>query len=96
MFPVGISPSFIIGDTSMDKDEVKFFLRFLDSANWSELLDRQQKLNKALQLLVHEDTRADVRFCLRLVDEEIAARVELSQVTEKQSPALIDRQVLVY
>ncbi len=82
MIPVGISPSFF-GDTMMDKDEVKFFLRFLDSANWSELLDRQQKLNKALPLLVHEDTRADVRFCLRLVDEEIAARVELSQVIEK-------------
>ncbi len=64
----------------MDKDDVKSFLKFLETANWTELLDRQQKLLKALQLLVHEDTKADARFCLRLVDDEIQARVEISSV----------------
>jgi len=66
----------------MDKHEVSSFLRFLDSAGWSELMSRQEKLSKALQLVVHEDTKADIRFCLRLVDEEIAARVEVSEVAK--------------
>jgi hypothetical protein len=79
--PQGISA--FSGDITMDKDEVKSFLLFLENAGWSELLDRQQKLNKALQLVVHEDTKSDIRFCLRLVDEEIAARVEVSRVSEK-------------
>ena len=67
----------------MDKDEVRGFLTFLESSGWPELMSRQQKLHKALQLIVHEDTKSDIRFCLRLVDEEIAARVEISTVVDQ-------------
>ena len=67
----------------MDKEEVRCFLNFLESANWEELMSKQSKLYNALNLVVHEDTKSDIRFCLRLVDEEISARVEVSRVLEK-------------
>ena len=67
----------------MDKDDIRGFLNFLETAGWPELMSRQQQLHKALQLIVHEDTKSDIRFCLRLVDEEIAARVEISTVVDQ-------------
>lgn len=67
----------------MDKDEVKSFLRFLDGATWNELLEHQAKLEKTLEFASHDSTRSDARFCLRLVGEEIAARIEVQKVLDR-------------
>ena len=70
----------------MDKDEVKSFLRFLETASWSELLDRQAKLRTILAVVANDNVKADANFCLRPVDEEIAVRVQTDSLLLENRP----------
>ncbi len=69
----------------MDRQEVKSFLSFLEAATWEELLDRQNRFLKLKRILSSNEARSDVRFCLKLLDQEVRSRFEADQVSEKKS-----------
>jgi hypothetical protein len=62
----------------MDKHEWKSFLRFIDQGNVSELQDRKEKLQKALTQVSDSGVRSDIRRMLRLLDEEVLIRQNIS------------------
>lgn len=60
----------------MDREEVNGFLRFLEQASVQEIEKAKEEM-KALLAQVDGNAAADVRFCLRLVDQELVARADL-------------------
>ena len=62
----------------MDKDTIKAFITWLETATEEEILQRREQALKA-QLSTREG-KADVRLALRLIDEELIARLDLKQI----------------
>lgn len=62
----------------MDKEEWKSFLRFIDEGSERELQQRKEALQKVLTQVSDPGVRSDVRRMLRLVDEEVLIRQNLS------------------
>ncbi|WOB11266.1 hypothetical protein [Piscinibacter gummiphilus] len=62
----------------MDKEEWKSFLRFIDEGSERELQQRKKALQKVLTLVSDPGVRSDARRMLRLVDEEVLIRQNLS------------------
>ncbi|MEJ2405360.1 MAG: hypothetical protein P8171_13875 [Candidatus Thiodiazotropha sp.] len=62
----------------MDKDTIKAFISWLETAMEEEILQRREQALKA-QVSTQEG-KADVRLALRLIDEELIARLDLKQM----------------
>ena len=63
----------------MDRDEIRSFFGFLDTASDREISEREQSLDKMVGVLeVGSDARKDVQFLLRKLREEKAIRVNLT------------------
>jgi len=63
----------------MDKQEMTEFLRFLNEGKDEEIEAKQDKLLRLLKLVNKRgQTAADIRFCLRLIDQELVARNEVA------------------
>jgi pyridoxine/pyridoxamine 5'-phosphate oxidase len=65
-------------ENTMDKDAIKAFIAWLETATEEEILQRREQALKA-QVSTHEG-KADVRLALRLIDEELIARLDLKQI----------------
>ncbi|WP_017926593.1 MULTISPECIES: hypothetical protein [unclassified Thioalkalivibrio] len=59
----------------MDKETIKAFIAWLEAATEQEILDRRQQALNA-QVSTREG-RADINLALRLIDEELLARLDL-------------------
>lgn len=66
----------------MDKKEVSGFIRFLEEATIPEI-EKSKAEMKSLLRMVDGNVAADVKFCLRLVDQELLARSELIQLHQR-------------
>jgi hypothetical protein len=62
----------------MDKQEWKSFLRFIDEASVAEFQQRKVALAGVLQKVTDPGVRSDIRRMLRLIDEEVLIRQNLS------------------
>ena len=62
----------------MDKEEGKSFFRFIDGGSEAELQQRKDALADVLQKVTDPGVRSDIRRMLRLIDEEVLIRQNLS------------------
>ena len=62
----------------MDKEEWKCFFRFIDEGREAELQQRKDALADVLQKVTDSGVRSDIRRMLRLIDEEVLIRQNLS------------------
>lgn len=62
----------------MDKQEWKSFFRFIDGGSEAELQQRKDALASVLQKVTDPGVRSDIRRMLRLIDEEVLIRQNLS------------------
>ncbi len=69
----------------MDKEEIGALLNFLSTASWDELFERQKRVSGLLDLVVEEHSIGECKFCLKLIDQEIAARYEVLVTHDKTS-----------
>lgn len=67
----------------MNKDAIRQILAWLDSATDEEIELKQTILKKLLKASASE-RRSDIRFVLRLIDEEIISRCEVMNFVRKQ------------
>ncbi|WP_299314976.1 hypothetical protein [uncultured Halomonas sp.] len=59
----------------MDKETIKAFIAWLETATEQEIQERrQQALNAHLST---PEARADIKLALRLIDEELLSRLDL-------------------
>ncbi|MVF24151.1 hypothetical protein EVC37_21440 [Methylocaldum sp. BRCS4] len=68
----------------MNKSTVKKFIAWLEEASDNEIKTRQQELLSILSDVTTREGKADVRLALRLIDEEILARIELDRLQSKR------------
>ena len=61
----------------MNKETVRAFLKWLDAASEEQIDQARKELLTVLQRVNTPTTRADARFSLRLLDEEVLSRTEL-------------------
>ena len=62
----------------MDKQEWKSFFRFIDGGSEAELQERKDALGGVLHKVTDPGVRSDIRRMLRLIDEEVLIRQNLS------------------
>ena len=62
----------------MDKEEWKSFFRFIDEGSEAELQQRKDALAGVLQKVTVPGVRSVIRRMLRLIDEEVLIRQNLS------------------
>lgn len=62
----------------MDKQEWKSFFRFIDEGSVVELQQRKDALAGVLAKVTDPGVRSDIRRMLRLIDEEVLTRQNLS------------------
>ena len=62
----------------MDKQEWKSFFRFIEGGSEAELQQRKDALASVLQKVTDPGVRSDIRRMLRLIDEEVLIRQNLS------------------
>lgn len=62
----------------MDKQEWKSFFRFIDKGSEAELQQRKDALADVLAKVTDPGVRSDIRRMLRLIDEEVLIRQNLS------------------
>lgn len=61
----------------MDKETIKAFIAWLEAATEDEILQRrEQALNARVST---REGKSDVRLALRLIDEELIARLDLKR-----------------
>lgn len=63
----------------MNREVIQAFIAFLESASEAEIQQARQDALAALEQVSSTEGRADVGLCLRLIDEEILARLELAR-----------------
>ena len=66
----------------LDKYELKELLRFLEDATEAELRKRQKRYRDALAIVTSDDVIADMKFRLRLVEEELCVRLDIQRARE--------------
>jgi hypothetical protein len=67
----------------IDRDRLTEILRFLRQAKWHELRRRQATLVKLRKQFHSEGVLRDLDYELRLVEEEMRARLEVARATGK-------------
>lgn len=66
----------------MDKETIKAFIAWLETAAEEEILQRREQALK-VQVSTREG-KADVRLALRLIDEELIARLDLKHLNSRK------------
>lgn len=61
----------------MDKHTIKLFIAWLETASEGELQKRRQEILDARKLISTQEGRESIKLALRLLDEEVLARLEL-------------------
>ncbi len=67
----------------MDKQMIKDILAWLDAESDESIQLKQDELKRLLKTSV-SDRKADIKFALRLVEEEVISRSEAMMFVEKQ------------
>lgn len=69
----------------MDKEIIKAFIRWLEDSGTTEqeLLSRRDSFREALTKVTSPEAKADIKLGLRLLDEELLARMEIGRVGGK-------------
>jgi len=67
----------------MDRDRLIEILRFLRQASWLEVRRRQAQLVKERKLYHSDAVLSEINYELRLVEEDMRARLEVSRATGK-------------
>lgn len=62
----------------MDKEIIRRFVRWLDQASEEEIMEHRKLVLAARKLLSTPEAKAQVNFALRLMDQEVLARLEAS------------------
>lgn len=68
----------------IDKEELRSYLTFLDTASEKELAQRELDQRRALETMPRGDLRRDVQFLHRKLLEEQYARLNLRWVQERR------------
>ncbi|MDK9702521.1 MAG: hypothetical protein OEL20_05230 [Sulfuritalea sp.] len=68
----------------MDKQTIKGFLAWLDSASEDSILERKKLFLETMKKVGTPEGRSDIRLGLRLIDEELIARLDLSKAQQAQ------------
>lgn len=68
----------------MDKQTIKAFIHWLETASEKELDERRTEILAALKKVSSPEGRTDVKLALRLLDEETLARLELAHAGQKR------------
>jgi len=70
----------------MERLLVKKFVRFLEESSDELIMEHRERCVKELSnpILKSTEAKKDVRLCIRLIDEEISARLELFGNYQKQ------------
>ncbi|VAW64678.1 hypothetical protein MNBD_GAMMA11-1335 [hydrothermal vent metagenome] len=61
----------------MDKETIKAFILWLESASFEEIDNRKIAFKDTALAVSSYEAKADIRLGLRLIDEELIARLEL-------------------
>ena len=67
----------------MDKETIKSFIRWFESASMEEIEQRKNRFKETSSLVSSSEAKADIRLGLRLIDEELIARLELKDAHTK-------------
>ena len=67
----------------MNKQMIKDILAWLDAASDESIQLKQDELKRLLKTSL-SDRKADIKFALRLVEEEVISRSEVMMFVEKQ------------
>lgn len=67
----------------MEKETIKNFIRWLESASDEEIMSRTEEVRVAYKKLSSREARGDLNLALRLIDEEWLARMDLRR---RESP----------
>ncbi len=62
----------------MNKETIRAFIQWLDKASDQEILAHQEYILAAMANIQTREGRADAKLALRLIDEELLARMNLS------------------
>ena len=63
----------------MNKETIKAFISWLESASYEEIIEHKKNVLASLADISSPSGKSDVKLALRLIDEEILARLELGQ-----------------
>ena len=63
----------------MNKETIKAFIAWLELASLDEILNRQEEVKSMSTRITTRDGRNDLSLALRLIDEEVLARLELNR-----------------
>jgi hypothetical protein len=63
----------------VDKEAIKGFLRWLEEATQMELQNKQREILDAYERVHGREGKSDLNLALRLLDEEIVARLALKK-----------------
>lgn len=69
----------------LDRDEIRAFRRFLNTANRKELVERRSHIERMMALVTQgTEEERDLRFMQRLIREEIGARAEVDAIVARR------------
>lgn len=64
----------------MDKETIKRFIAWLENASDDEIKSQREYILAREALISTREGKADVKLALRLIDEEVLARLELKKL----------------
>lgn len=64
----------------MDKETIKSFLNWLESASEDELDAKREEIQNTARRVSSREGKSDLNLALRLLDEEILARLALRKL----------------
>lgn len=67
----------------MENEIVKRFVRWLDDASAEEIAVARKRAEEAMKLLSTREAKSQVKFALRLMDQEILARLQAEMLTRQ-------------
>ena len=72
----------------VNKTTIKAFIAWLESASYEEIQEHKNSVQKTLTYISSVEGKSDVRLALRLIDEEILARLELDMIALSKKESL--------
>ncbi len=64
----------------MDKTTIRAFIKWLEQASEDEILLKKNRFLKAELEVSTDESKADIKLGLRLIDQELVARLELNEI----------------
>ena len=71
----------------MNMATIKLFICWLECADRGEIIQKRREFEETLAEVRSREAKADLRLGLRLIDEELLARMELDSLPSRREPA---------